>query len=94
MGSWPGGQTEAPRALIVLVMVSPGCAVDVTQPMKSMTSSQVGRKTGHSGGKFSVRFIEPEEGRIIIEIEYTIATTNTRGNFVYPFYLTEGTEVG
>lgn len=34
-----------------------------------------------------------EEGRIDISIEYTIATTNTRDNFVYPFYLGEGTQV-
>ena len=34
---------------------------------------------------------EPEEGRILIRIDYTIATTNTRNNFVYPYYLNEGT---
>lgn len=39
--------------------------------------------------------LHPEslEGRVTIEIEYTIAGTNTRHNFVYPFYLTEGSEV-
>ncbi len=37
---------------------------------------------------------EPEEGRININIDYTVATTNTRNNFVYPFYLREGTEIG
>ncbi|RPI26068.1 MAG: hypothetical protein EHM61_12710 [Acidobacteria bacterium] len=37
---------------------------------------------------------EPEKGQIKINIGYTIAATNTRSNFVYPFYLTEGTEVG
>ncbi len=34
-----------------------------------------------------------DAGRIDIHIEYTIASSNTRNNFVYPFYLTEGTEV-
>jgi len=34
---------------------------------------------------------EPEEGRVLIFIEYTVATTNTRNNFVYPYYLSEGT---
>ncbi len=34
-----------------------------------------------------------EEGRIDITIDYTVATTNTRNNFVYPFYLGEGTQV-
>ena len=35
---------------------------------------------------------EPEEGRITINVDYTIAGTNTRNNLVYPYYLTEGTE--
>lgn len=34
-----------------------------------------------------------EEGRIDIRIDYTVATTNTRNNFVYPFYIGEGTQV-
>jgi phage baseplate assembly protein W len=33
------------------------------------------------------------EGRIIATIEYTIRTTNSRFNFVYPFYYHEGTEL-
>ncbi len=37
---------------------------------------------------------EPEEGRITINVDYTIAGTNTRNNLVYPYYLTEGTEAG
>lgn len=36
---------------------------------------------------------EPLEGRVLIEIDYTIAGTNTRNNFVYPFYKEEGTQV-
>jgi phage baseplate assembly protein W len=35
-----------------------------------------------------------EQGAITITISYVVATTNTRGNIVYPFYVTEGTEVG
>ncbi|MCP3669619.1 MAG: hypothetical protein GY814_04170 [Gammaproteobacteria bacterium] len=35
-----------------------------------------------------------QEGRIDIDINYTVATTNTRNNFVYPFYIEEGSEVG
>ncbi len=34
------------------------------------------------------------EGRIDIDIHYTVATTNTRNNYVYPFYIEEGSEVG
>ena len=33
------------------------------------------------------------EGRIDINLDYTIATTNTRHNYVYPFYKKEGTEI-
>lgn len=33
------------------------------------------------------------QGIIHINIEYTIRTTNTRTNIVYPFYLTEGTNL-
>ena len=33
------------------------------------------------------------EGRINVNIEFTVATTNTRNNFVYPFYLNEGIEI-
>jgi len=36
---------------------------------------------------------EEESGVIYINIEYTIRTTNTRTNIVYPFYLTEGTNL-
>ncbi len=39
--------------------------------------------------------IEPihNEGKLEITIDYTIAVTNSRFNYVYPFYKTEGTEV-
>jgi len=30
-------------------------------------------------------------GLVVITVDYTIRTTNTRSNFVYPFYLQEGT---
>lgn len=33
------------------------------------------------------------EGRLMIEIEYLIRTTNSRFNKVFPFYLEEGTEI-
>ena len=35
----------------------------------------------------------PNEGILLIKIDYTIATTNTRYNFVFPFYLVEGTNI-
>jgi phage baseplate assembly protein W len=33
------------------------------------------------------------EGVIAIMLDYTIRTTNSRFNFVYPFYINEGTEL-
>ncbi|MCC6288279.1 MAG: GPW/gp25 family protein [Chitinophagaceae bacterium] len=33
------------------------------------------------------------EGIIILSIEYTVRSTNSRYNFVYPFYKNEGTEI-
>ncbi|MBB5636872.1 hypothetical protein HDF26_001698 [Pedobacter cryoconitis] len=33
------------------------------------------------------------EGLVYMHIEYTVITTNTRHNIVYPFYLAEGTNV-
>jgi phage baseplate assembly protein W len=35
----------------------------------------------------------PEEGRIDIHLAYTIRTTNSRYNFVFPFYKREGTDI-
>ncbi len=32
---------------------------------------------------------DPGGGTLLIIIDYTVRTTNTRGNLVYPFYLTE-----
>ena len=34
-----------------------------------------------------------EEGTLLIELEYVIRTTNSRQNFVFPFYKDEGTDV-
>ncbi len=33
------------------------------------------------------------DGRILIEVDYTIEATNVRNNLVYPFYLIEGTHI-
>jgi len=35
----------------------------------------------------------PNDGVIEISLEYTIRSTNSRYNFVYPFYLNEGTNI-
>jgi len=33
------------------------------------------------------------EGKLLLQLNYTIRTTNTRSNVVYPFYYIEGTHV-
>ena len=33
------------------------------------------------------------EGEVLIEIEYMVRATNSRFNFVFPYYITEGTEI-
>ena len=33
------------------------------------------------------------EGVVLIEIDYVIRTINSRKNFVYPFYINEGTDI-
>lgn len=33
------------------------------------------------------------EGKLVITVDYTVASTNARNNFVYPFYLNEGTNI-
>ena len=34
---------------------------------------------------------EQQNGLILLELHYSIRTTNARSNYVFPFYLTEGT---
>ena len=36
---------------------------------------------------------EQNEGRLNIALEYTVKTTNSRSNMVYPFYFREGTSL-
>jgi len=34
------------------------------------------------------------EGELVVEVDYLIRATNSRFNFVFPFYRNEGTEIG
>jgi uncharacterized protein len=34
------------------------------------------------------------EGELLIEVDYVVRATNSRFNFVFPFYRNEGTEIG
>lgn len=36
---------------------------------------------------------KPDDGLLEINIEYTIITTNTRYNYVFPFYMNEATNI-
>lgn len=40
-----------------------------------------------------INTLQANEGVVLIEIDYLVRRTNSRFNFVYPFYLIEGTEV-
>ena len=35
----------------------------------------------------------PDEGKLLIQLTYTVIRTNSRSNMVYPFYLNEGTDL-
>ena len=37
--------------------------------------------------QIQVRQQNPQEGKVIIEIDYIVRSTNSRFNFVYPFYI-------
>jgi Bacteriophage baseplate protein W len=41
-----------------------------------------------------VSVVDELEGEIRIELDYTVRSTNTRSNMVYPYYLGEGTNLG
>jgi len=41
----------------------------------------------------NINTVEVHDGLILIELNYTIRSTNSRFNLVYPFYLNEGSDV-
>jgi phage baseplate assembly protein W len=81
-----------------------GCNLDemVFEPMNTTFKSYISEMI-----RTSILFYEPRidlnslllddsqdaQGIIIINISYTVRTTNSRFNFVYPFYKKEGTEI-
>ncbi len=76
-----------------------GCGIYdyVFSPVNSTTLSLIQKEV-----EDSLRLYEPridvervkatykEEGTVLIEIEYTVRSSNSRRNLVYPFYLKEG----
>ena len=81
-----------------------GCNLDemVFEPMNTTFKSYISQMI-----RTAILFYEPRidlnslliddsqdaQGIIIINISYTVRTTNSRFNFVYPFYKKEGTEI-
>ena len=43
--------------------------------------------------KIAINPVDVNDGRIEINIEYTVITTNVRDNIVFPYYLNEGTNI-
>ncbi|HOY16504.1 MAG TPA: GPW/gp25 family protein [Haliscomenobacter sp.] len=41
----------------------------------------------------SIRQDDSMQGRVIISVDYTVRSTNSRFNFVFPFYQQEGTDL-
>ena len=43
--------------------------------------------------KVELDFQNPVEGRLLMNLKYTVRSTNNRSNMVYPFYYLEGTNL-
>jgi uncharacterized protein len=43
--------------------------------------------------KISLNTQNALEGEVLVEIEYVVRATNSRFNFVFPYYINEGTEI-
>jgi len=82
-----------------------GCNLEslLFEPMDTATQTFIKDKV-----KNAILFFEPRinatgidldtdrlmEGLLLIRIEYVVKSTNSRFNFVFPFYRNEGTEIG
>ena len=81
-----------------------GCNMDemVFEPLSTQVKTIIKDKI-----KTAILYLEPRidvtsitinttnelEGEILIEIEYVVRATNNRFNFVFPYYINEGTEL-
>jgi len=81
-----------------------GCNLDellfepLTTTFKTFIKDLVSTAILYHEPRIEVNKIELDEsgeldGKVVIAIEYTIRSTNSRYNFVFPFYRSEGTEV-
>jgi uncharacterized protein len=81
-----------------------GCNMDalVFEPLNTTTKTIIIDKI-----KTAILFFEPRidadriaintqneiEGEVLVEVEYIVRATNSRFNFVFPYYINEGTEL-
>ena len=81
-----------------------GCNLDqlvfepLTTTFKTYMKDQISTAILYYEARITVNKIELDdsgetEGRILISVDYTVRATNSRFNFVYPFYKNEGTEL-
>jgi len=81
-----------------------GCQLDellfepLTTTMKTYMQDLIRTAILYHEPRIEVHRIELEdsreaEGKILISVDYTIRATNSRFNYVFPFYLQEGTEL-
>lgn len=81
-----------------------GCNMDemIFQPLDTTTKTIIRDKIRIAILYFESRidlvniqfdFSKEQEGEVLIRIEYTIRGTNSRFNYVFPFYENEGTEL-
>ncbi|PHN01259.1 GPW/gp25 family protein [Flavilitoribacter nigricans] len=81
-----------------------GCNTEylVFEPLSLSTQTLISKKIEAAVALYEARIILERidydmdriaEGLVLIHLYYKVVQTNTRFNFVYPFYLNEGTEV-
>ena len=70
---------------------------ELTQTVLTQLSSEIRHAILFFESRINVEDVhflpEPLSGKLLIQIDYSVITTNTRSNMVYPFYLNEGTLV-
>lgn len=87
-----------------VMLVTYGCHLDellfepLTTTMKTYMKDLIQTAILYHEPRIDVNKIElvdtgEMEGRILITVDYTIRATNSRFNYVFPFYLQEGTNV-
>lgn len=59
-----------------------------------ITSSLLSNEPRISVLNVEVEYVDIENGLVEVTIDYEYNQTNTRHNYVYPFYLKEGTNIG